>query len=79
MVPIAIESASIMGIDPIIPVMGVAMSAIIAFITPVGAPSTAMIYGTGKIDKGELIKNGVFFGSIMIVTIIFVIFILPAP
>lgn len=35
------------------------LSASIAFITPVGTPSTAMIYATGLLPRRYLINNGI--------------------
>lgn len=59
LVPIAIDTAGSLGIAPVPLVVATALSATIAFITPIGVASTALVYSTGQISKGELIKAGV--------------------
>ena len=79
LVPIAIQFALELGIDPTIPVMAVGMAASVAFITPVGTPSTAMIYATGELPRRFLISNGVLSAVAAIVIILVSVWFLPIP
>jgi sodium-dependent dicarboxylate transporter 2/3/5 len=58
MVPIAIELSAAMGMEPVPMVLAVGMAASIAFITPVGTPSTAIVFSTGRLGRGDLFKAG---------------------
>lgn len=78
LIPIAVEISKLLNINPVIFVIGTALAATIAFITPVGAPSTAMVYSTGQIPKKELIKTGFFIGLIIVLIIIALVWLLPA-
>ena len=77
--PIAIAASDSMGMNPIPFVMGIGLGASVAFITPVGTPSTAMVYSTGLIPKGMLIKYGLMIGIIVALVISIITFIFPIP
>lgn len=79
MIPIAIETSRLLGISPVPFVMAVALSAIIAFITPVGVPSTALVYSTGRVSKGELIKAGVAIALPTLMVSLLAVWLLPPP
>ncbi len=79
MIPIAIETSRLLGITPVPFVMAVALSAIIAFITPVGVPSTALVYSTGRVSKGELIKAGVAIALPTLMVSLLAVWLLPPP
>lgn len=79
LIPIAIQTSNILGITPVPFVMAVALSATMAFITPVGVPSTALIYSTGLISRGRLVKTGVLVAVPAVLIILAVVWILPVP
>lgn len=79
LIPIAIETSNILGINPIPLVMAVALSATIAFITPVGVPSTALIYSTGEIPRNKLIKTGISAAIPALLIVIVLVWLLPVP
>ncbi|MDG6223195.1 MAG: SLC13/DASS family transporter [Candidatus Bathyarchaeota archaeon] len=79
LIPIAIETANILEMSPVPFVMAVALSATIAFITPVGVPSTALIYSTGLIPRSRLIKTGILAAIPALLTVLAVVWILPVP
>lgn len=66
-------------ITPVPFVMAVALSAIIAFITPVGVPSTALVYSTGHLSKGELIKAGAAIALPTLMVSLLAVWLLPPP
>jgi|GEM_PF-6502857 len=78
LIPIAIEIANMTGSNPVIFFMGTALASTIAFITPVGAPSTAMVYATGQVPKERLVKTGAIIGIIVSIVLSLIISILPA-
>ena len=79
LIPIAIETADLLGATPVPFVMAVALSATIAFITPVGAPSTALIYTTGRVSRGKFVKTGVLAAIPAMLIVLAVVWILPVP
>jgi len=56
-----------------------ALSAIIAFVTPVGVPSTALVYSTGRVSKSELIKAGVVIAIPTLSISLLAVLVLPVP
>lgn len=56
--PIAIAIAQSMGIDPHAFVMGVAIAASTAFLTPIGHQANLLIYGVGNYRFGDFFKVG---------------------
>jgi sodium-dependent dicarboxylate transporter 2/3/5 len=79
LVPMAIETSGILGIDPVPFVMAVSLSATIAIITPVGVPSTALVYSTGEIPKNMLVKIGVLISIPTLLVTLLAVWILPIP
>jgi len=79
LIPIAIETANILGMPSVPFVMAVALSATIAFITPVGVPSTALIYSTGLISRGRLVKTGILAAIPTLLIVLAVVWLLPVP
>lgn len=78
MVPIALELAAGLGTDPVPIVLAVGMAASIAFITPVGTPSTAIVFSTGKLARGDLFKAGLLTALLMAVVIaLYLVFVPP--
>ena len=79
LIPIAIETANILGITPVPFVMVVALTATIAFITPVGVPSTALIYSTGIVPRSRLIKTGILAAIPAVLIVLAVVYVFPVP
>jgi sodium-dependent dicarboxylate transporter 2/3/5 len=79
LIPIAIDAAHVLGMNPVPFVMTVALSATIAFITPVGVPSTALVYATGHIAKDKLIKTGILIAIPTLLIALAAVWLLPVP
>ncbi|MDH5449117.1 MAG: SLC13 family permease [Hadesarchaea archaeon] len=79
LIPIAIETANILEMTPVPFVMAVALTATIAFITPVGVPSTALIYSTGIIPRNRLIKTGILAAIPALLIVLAIVYTFPVP
>uniref|UniRef100_A0A832IJY2 SLC13/DASS family transporter n=1 Tax=Fervidobacterium pennivorans TaxID=93466 RepID=A0A832IJY2_FERPE len=77
MIPITIETSAILGFNLVPFVVAVALSATAAFITPIGAPSTALVYATGEVPKRKLIKTGALIAIPVLTIIILITLVLP--
>ncbi len=71
--PIAIQTASVLGVSPYPFAMAVAIAASAAFMTPVSSPVNTLVVAPGKYSFGDFVKIGVPF--VLIVMAIAVIFI----
>jgi len=71
--PIAIQTASVLGVSPYPFAMAVAIAASAAFMTPVSSPVNTLVVAPGKYSFGDFMKIGVPF--VLIVMAIAVIFI----
>jgi len=58
MIPLAIAAAKDSGFPALIPALGVTFAASLAFMLPVGTPPNAIVYGSGKITVGQMIRAG---------------------
>ena len=79
LIPIGIDVARVLGMTPVPFVMAVALSAAIAFITPIGVPSTALIFSTGQISKETLIKTGILVAIPTLLVTLLTVWIFPIP
>jgi len=71
LLPIVISMAATMNLNPIILASAVAISCSLAFMLPVATPPNAIVYGSGKVTMGTMIRTGfllnIGFGFILIV------------
>ncbi|MDW8478860.1 MAG: anion permease [Xanthomonadales bacterium] len=56
--PIAIAMAASLGVDPHAFVMGVAIAASTAFLTPIGHQANLLVYGVGNYQFGDFLRVG---------------------
>ena len=56
--PIMISMAIEMDLNPLFLAMGVSISCSMAFMLPVATPPNAIVYGSEKVDKSDMIKLG---------------------
>ncbi|MCI0496727.1 MAG: SLC13 family permease [Thermoplasmata archaeon] len=77
--PIAIETAYALDMNPVPFVMAIVFAASLAFITPYGTPSSAMVYATGKMPKAFMVKNGLIVAMCAMVVILGFVWFLPVP
>jgi sodium-dependent dicarboxylate transporter 2/3/5 len=72
-VPVVISVARAAGVDPFEPALGATLAASLGFMLPVSTPCNAIVYGSGLIPLGEMIRHGVALdlaGILVIVTLV---------
>ncbi len=57
-VPVVIAVARSAGIDPVLPAIGATMGASLGFMLPVSTPCNAIVYGSGRVPLGTMIRYG---------------------
>jgi solute carrier family 13 (sodium-dependent dicarboxylate transporter), member 2/3/5 len=72
-VPVVISIARATGVDPVEPAVGATMAASLGFMLPVSTPCNAIVYGSGYIPLGRMIRYGLALdiaGIVVIVTLV---------
>ncbi|MEO7822841.1 MAG: SLC13 family permease [Gemmatimonadaceae bacterium] len=77
-VPVVISVAQAAGADPLAPALGATMGASMGFMLPVSTPCNAIVYGSGKIPLGKMIRYGAILDVAGVIVIIaFIKLLLP--
>jgi len=58
MLPLALSMATTAHLDPVLIALGIGIVSGFAFMLPMGTPANAMIYGTGYIELGRMVRMG---------------------
>jgi sodium-dependent dicarboxylate transporter 2/3/5 len=69
LVPVVISVCVAAGVDPVAPAIGACLGASLAFMLPISTPSNAIIYGTGLVPIGAMIRFGVLLDLVGFVVI----------
>jgi sodium-dependent dicarboxylate transporter 2/3/5 len=72
-VPVVISIAQSAGLDPVEPALGATMAASLGFMLPVSTPCNAIVYGSGYIPLGQMMRHGLALdlaGIVVIVTLV---------
>jgi sodium-dependent dicarboxylate transporter 2/3/5 len=72
-VPIAIAVAQAAGIRPLEPVLGATLGASMGFMMPISTPPNAIVYSSGYVPIGQMMRHGVLLdvvGYVVIVTVV---------
>jgi sodium-dependent dicarboxylate transporter 2/3/5 len=72
-VPISIAVAQAAGVRPIEPVIGATLGASMGFMMPISTPPNAIVYSSGYVPIGQMIRHGILLdvaGFVVIVTIV---------
>jgi len=69
-VPVVISIAKAANLDPLEPALGATMAASLGFMLPVSTPCNAIVYGSGYIPLGRMIRWGLLLDLAGIVVII---------
>lgn len=59
LVPVVISVCAAAGIDPVAPAIGTCLGASLALMLPISTPSNAIVYGTGLVPIGAMMKRGI--------------------
>ena len=77
-VPVVISLAWALGLDPLQPALGATFGASLGFMLPVSTPCNAIVYGSGYIPIGRMIRYGVLLDVAGVVVIVVLIrFLVP--
>ncbi|MEJ6549770.1 DASS family sodium-coupled anion symporter [Corynebacterium sp. USCH3] len=69
-VPIVVPLAVAAGVDPVIPAMAATFGASFGFMLPISTPQNAIVYGSGCVSIGRMVRTGISFdiiGAVLIV------------
>jgi sodium-dependent dicarboxylate transporter 2/3/5 len=72
-VPVVISIAHSAGLDPLEPALGATLAASLGFMLPVSTPCNAIVYGSGYIPLGRMIRHGLMLdlaGILVVVTLV---------
>ncbi len=59
-IPVVIAAATSTGVSPIPPALGAALGASFGFMLPVSTPPNAIVYGSGLVPLGEMLRSGIW-------------------
>jgi sodium-dependent dicarboxylate transporter 2/3/5 len=72
-VPISIAVAQAAGVRPIEPVLGATLGASLGFMMPISTPPNAIVYSSGYVPIGQMMRHGILLdvvGFVVIVTLV---------
>jgi sodium-dependent dicarboxylate transporter 2/3/5 len=69
-VPVVIALARTAGVDPLEPALGATFGASMGFMLPVSTPCNAIVYGSGYVPIGRMVKYGLLLDVVGTVVII---------
>jgi sodium-dependent dicarboxylate transporter 2/3/5 len=69
-VPVVIALAKSADVDPLMPALGATMGASLGFMLPVSTPCNAIVYGSGYIPIGRMIRYGFLLDVVGVVVVI---------
>jgi sodium-dependent dicarboxylate transporter 2/3/5 len=72
-VPVVISIARASGMDPLEPALGATLASSLGFMLPVSTPCNAIVYGSGYIPLGRMIRWGLMLDLAGIVVIVVVV------
>jgi sodium-dependent dicarboxylate transporter 2/3/5 len=59
-IPVVIAAATSTGVSPIPPALGAALGASFGFMLPVSTPPNAIVYASGLVPLGEMLRSGIW-------------------
>ncbi|SJZ97198.1 solute carrier family 13 (sodium-dependent dicarboxylate transporter), member 2/3/5 [Oceanospirillum multiglobuliferum] len=71
LVPIFVSIAQAMGLSPVVLASVIAISASCAFMLPVATPPNAIVFGSGYVPQGQMMRTGIYLNIAMIILIAF--------
>jgi sodium-dependent dicarboxylate transporter 2/3/5 len=79
MLPILAGASGTIGFNPLLLMLPATISASCAFMMPVATPPNAIVFGTGHVDMGTMVKTGIILNviGVVLVTASFYLFVAP--
>lgn len=71
-IPLAAALAHGIGAEPVGLVVTTAIAASLGFMMPVGTPPNALVFGTGRVRIGEMVRAGVLLNLVMIAVVVLI-------
>jgi sodium-dependent dicarboxylate transporter 2/3/5 len=68
----ALAAAQAAGVTPVAPAMGACLGASLAFMLPVSTPPNALVYGSGRVRLGTMLRHGLMLDVVGIVLVVMV-------
>ncbi len=79
MLPILAKVSQAVGVNPLVLMLPATISASCAFMLPVATPPNAIVFGSGKVEMGRMVRTGLLLNAIAIVLITLLIYFLTGP
>ena len=79
MLPIVANASIAMGTNPLLLMLPATISASCAFMLPVATPPNAIVFGSGKVSMGRMVRTGIILNLIGVVLITAVIYLIARP
>lgn len=79
MLPILARVSAAVGIHPYLMMLPATASASCAFMLPVATPPNAIVFGSGKVSMGQMVRTGIILNLIGVVLVTLVIYLVAKP
>ncbi len=79
MLPIVANASIAMGTDPLLLMLPATISASCAFMLPVATPPNAIVFGSGKVSMGRMVRTGIILNLVGVVLITLLIYFVARP
>lgn len=79
MLPIAAGLGHACGVDPRLPALSVTLASSLAFMLPIGTPPNAIVFSSGRIPMGHMLRSGFLLNLVCIVVSTVFLFLWVAP
>jgi sodium-dependent dicarboxylate transporter 2/3/5 len=79
MLPILARVSLAMGVNPLLMMLPATASASCAFMLPVATPPNAIVFGSGKVSMGQMVRTGIILNLIGVVLVTLVIYLVAKP
>ncbi len=79
MLPILARVSQAMSLNPLLLMLPATISASCAFMLPVATPPNAIVFGSGKVEMGRMVKTGLILNFIGVVLITLFVYFLARP
>ena len=79
MLPILARASDAMGVSPLLLMVPATISASCAFMMPVATPPNAIVFASGHIEMGRMVKTGIIINFIGVILVTLTFYLIAAP